>query len=487
MAASSPELLPTLNRFAEVLQTEKKPWDILRELAELVRDYTRAEHAKVLVVQRELGRPGLEQLCRTDDPVSFARKVVPITEVGLSNWVVTHQKWLVVPVVPSEWPVKTTVLFPVLAGRAGEGEVESFEVRAEHEIRFKSSEAIDSESRGDDEHTMLLVPLGGEEGAAGVLALWRNRAEPGQSNPTSFVAADTVAVLDVAPFLSAACQLVLQQRALADELEAVKELSKGLHEAKRLGAAYQAIAAGVGRLGGAAHALLLHPDPDRPGHLYHRATWSAEGQDSRVATKLQGLHVHIPEEGKTRWKEAACEQIQRILDELPRTRLIVSPSRVLAAHENNPGEMVALFLDRDSSLLRRRYFASHRSHEVGRSFLGSASAMLPKHLQTYAYQLLEELGTAETTSDSGPDQLLEKAAELLHGATGASATLVYSGPATKLQIASATPKNPRLVGRDIGATSLTQRCVEEKKPIRVVDTGDPTDERVSKLDHQRLE
>lgn len=481
------DLLSTLNRFAEVLQTEKKPWDVLRELVELVRDYANAAHAKVLVVQREGGQPGLEQLCRTDDPSSFSRKIVPISQVGLANWVVKNQMWLVVPEVPADWPAKS-VPFPTHAGQPGRAKVlVQEEVWAEFGDRFNIQGAVDRVRHSDNEHTMLFVPLGGENGTAGVLALWRDRTGSARPKLASFAVTDALAVLEVAPFLAAACQLVLQQRALEDELEAVKELSQRLYDAKTLGAAYIAIAEGLGRLGGASHAILLQADPDRSGYLYHRATWSAKATDFRISDRLQGLHLQIPPESGLSWKEHCCEQINWLFKKLPGPRPIATPARVLAVDNSNPEKMVAALLDSEVSFAQPRFFAGHRSHEVGLSFLRSANAMLPNHLQTYASQCLEELSLTETLSGWGPSQLLEKAAELLHNATGASATLVYSGPGAALGITSTTPKNDKFLGREISANSLARRCVEEKKSIRVVDTSDPTDERVRVLDLARLE
>jgi len=484
MPKGTPDLLGTLNLFARVLQQEKKPWQTLSELASLVRDYACADHAKVMVVQRMDGRPGLEQLCRTDkDMQAFPRNVVPISENGLANWVVRHNDWLIVEKVPEEWP-KRRVPFPVITGKHGRTNV-----TAVYEDPYISKgHEQEKETRKDNEQTMLMVPIGGDNNPAGVLALWRDRPVPGSALPPSFQSPkDAKAILKLAPFLAAACQLVLQHRPLEDELRAVNELSKKLYLAESLAAAYAAIAEGVGSLGAAAHALLLHPDPDRPGHLYHRATWSAKGQGSKLAEICKGLHVRYLPGSHEDWREVVCAQVAQHLKPFPDLSFVAFPARLLAVDEDRGPAMVAVLLDERAAPEQPRFFAEDRARHAGLSFLHYAVSMLRNHLQTYAQKLLYTLGTVETTSAWGPDQVLRKASELLRTATAASATLVYSGPATDLRISSATPENTVLIGRDIGPNSLTRKCVEKKKPLRVIDTGDPTDEQVHAMDRARLE
>ena len=477
------KLLATLNLFATVLQQEKKPWQMLSELAYLVRDYARADHAKVMVVQRMAGRPGLEQLCRTDEDMqAFPRNVVPISENGLANWVVRNNDWLIVEKVPEGWP-KQSVPFPVITGRSGRTNV-----TAVHEGPYISKgHEQQREPRKDNEQTMLMVPIGGDNNPAGVLALWRDRPIPGSFSPPSFHAPrDAKAILKLAPFVAAACQLVLQHRPLEDELKAVNELSKKLYSADSLAAAYAAIAEGVGGLGAAAHALLLHPDPDRPGHLYHRAAWSANRQVSKLTEICKGLHVRYSPDSEKDWREIVCAQVAERLEVVQDLRLVVLPARLLAVDEDRKPVMVAVLLDEQAAPQQRRFFAEDRARHAALSFLHYAVSMLRNHLPTYAQKLLYTLGTAETASTWGPDQVLRKASELLRTATAASATLVYSGPATDLRISSTTPENAALLGQNIRANSLTRKCVEEKRPFRVIDTGDSTDEQVHAMDRLRL-
>lgn len=478
------DLLATLNRFAAVLQQEKQPWQTLSELAALVREYASADHAKVMVVQRMDGRPGLEQLCRTDEDMQrFERKVVPISEYGLANWVVRNNDWLIVEKVPEEWP-KRDVPFPVTTAKHGRTSV-----RAVFESKYVSRVLQQEKDRHkDNEQTMLMVPIGGDRNPAGVLALWRDRTASQSPPPPSFQPpTDADTILRLTPFLAAACQLVLQHRPLEDELKAVNELSKKLYAAETLSDAYAAIAEGVGTLGASAHSLLLHPDPDRPGHLYHRATWSAKGRGSRLAEACKGLHVRYSAEPPMDWKTRVCEQVAQHLEKFPELRFVASPLRLLAADENAAPAMVAVLLDEPSAPEQTRFFAEDRAHHAALSFLHFAASMLRNHRQTYGQKLLDRLVEAETTSDWGPDEILRKASELLKAATGSSAVLVYSGPATELRITSVTPENIKLIGRNIGPNSLTRKCIEEKRSYRVVDTGDETDHQVHAMDRSRLE
>lgn len=485
LGKGEPDLLSTLDLFANVLQEEKQPWETLGELAALVRDYGHADHAKVIVVQRKDGTSGLELLCRTDEDMKdFERTVVPITEVGLANWVVRHGDWLIVPEVPREWP-NQGVPFPALTGWHG-----PLDIRAAHErVHLRSGSGRQQEASKDNEHTMLVVPLGGSK-PAGALCLWRDRPKPGAPSPAPFSSPrDAEALLKVAPLLAAACQLVLQNRTLEDELKEVNELSERLHKAESLSAAYAAIAEGAGRLGAAAHALLLHRDPARPGHLYHRATWSAKGDGSEIATACRGLHVRFSSSTRKHWHQEVCTQVAQRLANSGLDALLVSPDRLLAPEEGQAPAMVAVLLDQKAApeAPSLRLFASDRSRQAGLSFLRSAGSMLPNHLHSYANKLLDSLLEAETETDWKPDELLRKASELLREATAASATLVYSGPATALRVTSAVPENPSLIGRDIAPKTLTRKCVELKRSIRIVDTGDESDIYVQEMDRHRLD
>ncbi len=466
--------LDAVNQVAEILRTQSDADITLRKLAEVVRDYMGATGAKVIVVRRGTSAACLEQLSRTDletieDLKKLRDRALEIShEEGLADWVVVHNAWLLIPAVPPQDPGQD--LEPMRAQTA----------RGDQFITPRRESAF-FEGIEDKEKTLLMIPLLKGVKAAGVLGVWRDEALPFQE------AKDTKALKDIAPFVAAACRQVLQQRALQDELEAVSKLAADLHEAKTLSAAYGSVAEGVAKLSIAPHAILLHHDPDRPGNLYHRITWSDnKPEGSSIEKTFKGLYIDCGEDTTT-WMPNVLTKVSACLGQ--HDNLKVQRDRVFRMEVQGVElpRLVIVLLDHDRLIENATFFADDFRKQAAESFLSYADSLLQHHIQTYPRRVLEAIAAREQQAKWEPDGILGNAATVLQEATGASGALVYSGTGPGMKVTRTSPYCAALVGAGVTKPSVTLKSIETNEIQRVVDLIDPKESLGNQLDHHQLQ
>lgn len=468
-----PQLLQSLSRVAKVLQAESDPGQALLQLANIVKEHMDADGAKVLVVQRGILAPELSTLCRTDiqNLDEGARSVQLSKEKGLAAWVIWNHDWLLIPDIPEQRP-KTSPRLKAWTGNHDEVEI----------YALLEKELV--ESKEDEEFTLLMVPLHSGGQPAGVLGVWRDEKRP-------FAAPQDPAELEkIAPYVAATCRQVLQYKALEAELEAISTLAEALQGAKSLADAYGAVAAGVGRLSAAPHAVLLHHDPDRPGNLYQRFTWSNAGDEvaGGVQELFKGLHIHCgPGES---WKHGVEVTIRKILSSGGEGKnLVVRPERILGLSQNGEGfpRLAVVLLDQRSEASEAAFFDDDLRGHAAFSFLHYAGSMLDSHVEKYPRRILEDISGQREESLDSVQNVMEQAARVLLEATSSSGALVYGGFEGSMSVTSTSPPVRSLIGLDVTNPSLTLQSIEKKEILRVVDTGDSEDRRREELDRDRLE
>lgn len=471
--SARPNLLESLNRVAEVLQAESDPEQALLRLAHIVKEHMDADGAKVLVVKRGVKAPELSALCRTDLSVENLQRSEPVElsdEKGLADWVIFNRTWLLIPEIHEQRPATA----PLLKGLTGIDREVEVVARLEKEL---------VDAKEDEEFTLLMVPLHTGGQPAGVLGVWRDDQRP-------FVAPQDPEELEkIAPYVAATCRQVLQRKTLESELDAISALANALHGAKSLADAYGAVAAGVGGLSAALHAVLLHHDPDRPGNLYQRDTWSASGGEfeGEVREMFRGLHIAC---GTGRdWKHGVKAGIETILASRKIESLVVRPDRILGMAKNGDGfpSLAVVLLDHRSNVSGAAFFADDLRGHAAFSFLHYAGSMLDSHVEMYPRKILEEIGGHRDEALENVDKVLERAARVLLEATSSSGALVYSGFEEGMQVTSSAPHVETLIGLDVTRGSLTEESISSQEILRVVDTGDPEDLEREKLDSARLD
>ena len=457
-----------------LLQNVRDPLKCLRKIAILVRDALDASGVKLFVLKRGLTGPCLVQVFRTDFE-GFQSKSNPVSpEAGFADWVVRNRTALLVPDLPKDRaPSAPTTCLSL------EGDEQRIKPRPESDVLEEAPPAA------DDEKTMIFLPIVTEDSPAGVLAAWRQRDD--LPEPEAFQLADVERLSRLAPPVAAACRLLLQLAASQQQLDAISQLAERLHDANCLLAAYSAVAECMGRLSNARHAILLHHDPDRPGSLYHRASWSAMEEEGEIlGDELRGLHIdcqHIPD----RWKPLVHERLSEMLAVLGQATLAPSRTVSFPEHAHPLPQMTVILVDFVDPQLPTKFFEDDVLDNTARSFLQYAGTMLKNHTQTYPQTVTEAIGGPRDGGSLDPASMLESAAAILKAATGASGALVYTSRRGELKVTSSVPKREELMHMGVAPGSLTEASITSGKVLRVVDAADIADVEAADLHWRRLE
>ena len=450
-------------RLSRVLAGAGEPANALRDMAELVRDRMSADGCRVVVVRESSDGPRLVQLRRTDSAEAEV-DLGPVREDrGLEDWVLHHDDWLcaVDPAPPGRADPEVCA-----TGRHGRVSVVS---------RLRPS------ARAGGHSSRLFVPLRSRDRVAGVLEVWRDSDHPFD------LELDSASLVHFAPHVASACRRVLQLVSQQDELGAISSLMRQLGLATRLRAAYEAVLAKAGELAAASHAVLLHHDLKQPGHLYFGAAWAVgEAERERLESALRGFHLDAWTEPDD-WHRTVSEAAGRLL-----RREGAAPLRFrsLLFLPRGPGDwplaVVALL---DPPVVEKPYaaFAQDLMEHAALSFLHYAGAMLTNHVRANATWIVEQLGGPGESASMGADQVLERAAKLLHEAVDADGALVYSGDAAEMIVVNSYPPVEALKGMPVVRGSLTWQSVTEGKALRVLDVADPRDLNQRKMDREALD
>lgn len=455
-------------RLSRKVASDQEPAVVLHEMTQLVRDRMNSDGCRVFVVRHTAEGARVALLSHTASLDGGSDFGAIREDRGLLDWVLRNDDWLAVA---SAQPLGKTGVDPESCSTGRHGPV-SVMARAR-----RSSDAAATRGRG--ERSRLLVPLHSLDRVAGVLEVWRGTPHPYDED------LDTASLLHFAPHVASACRRVLQIENAQAELRAISTLTRALATTTRLTEAAGALLGEVGTLASAPHAVLLHHDPSRPGHLFFGGAWSAEAsQRPDLEAALRGLHLDCWTDPWD-WERQIAEVAPGMLE---RAGLGVFRMRDLMLLPRASGEWpqaAVLFLDRPADTRPYAPFAQDLSEHTARSFLQYAGALVSDQVNALISRTVEQLG-GPTDGTGGPEQVLAQAARLLQEATGANAVVAYSGEGAEITAVAATPAVEDLSGITVVPGSLTALCLEEGHTVRVLDVTDPRDPNQRRMDKDAL-
>lgn len=455
-------------RLSRKVASDQEPGVVLHEMTQLVRDRMSSDGCRVFVVRQTAEGARVSLLSHTASEERGADLGPIRDDRGLLDWVLVHDDWLAVA---NAQPAARTGLDPEIGQTGKHGQVS---------VLARTRRSADAAAtRGRGERVRLLVPLHSLDRAAGVLEVWRVTDQPYD------VDLDTASLLHFAPHVASACRRVLQIESGHSELRAISTLTRALANTTRLTDAAAALLAEVGTLASAPHALLLHHDPSRPGHLFYGGLWSAESsQTPAMEAALRGLHLDCWTDPFD-WERQIAEVAPGLL---ARAGLGAFRVRDLMQLPRGAGEWpqaAVVYLDRPASARPHAPFGQDLSEHTARSFLQYAGALIQDQLRALISRTVEQLG-GPADGSGNPTQVLAQAARLLHEATGATAVIAYAGEGVDMPAVAAAPPMEDLERLRVVPGSLTAICVEEGQTVRVLDVTDPRDPNQRRMDKEAL-
>lgn len=455
-------------RLSRKVASDQEPAVVLLEMTQLVRDRMSSDGCRVFVVRHTAEGARVSLLSHTASGEGGADYGPIRDDRGLLDWVLRHDDWMAVP---SAQPAARTGLDQeaCLTGRHGP-------VRLLARTR-RSTDAL--ATRGKGERVRLLVPLHSLDRVAGVLEVWRITDHPYDAD------LDTASLLHFAPHVASACRRVLQIESAQAELRAISTLTRALATTTSLLDAASVLLTEVGTLASAPHAVLLHHDPSRPGHLFFGGAWSAEASHRPdLEAALRGLHLDCWTDPWD-WERQIAEVAPGLLE---RAGLGTFQVRDLMLLPRGTGEWpgaAVVFLDRPADARPYAPFGQDLSEHTARSFLQYAGALVQDQVRALISRAVEQQGGPKDGAAS-PAQVLEHAARLLQEATGATAVLAYAGEGAEIAAVASSPPLENLERFRVVPGSLTALCVDGGQTVRVLDVTDPRDPNQRRMDKEAL-
>ncbi len=455
-------------RLSRKVASDQEPAVVLLEMTQLVRDRMSSDGCRVFVVRHTAEGARVSLLSHTATSESDIDYGPIRDDRGLLDWVLRHDDWLAIA---DAQPSGRTGQDPERGVSGRHGPV-SLLARAR-----RSADAM--ATRGKGERTRLLVPLHSLDRVAGVLEVWRTSDHPYDAD------LDTNSLLHFAPHVASACRRVLQIESAQAELRAISTLTRALTTTTSLLDAASVLLTEVGTLASAPHAVLLHHDPSRPGHLFFGGAWSAEASHRPgLEAALRGLHLDCWTDPWD-WERQISEVAPGMLERAGLGTFLVRDLMLLPRGTGEWPQAAVVFLDRPADTRPYAPFGQDLSEHTARSFLQYAGALVQDQVRALVSRTVEQLGGPSDGSAS-PQQVLAQAARLLQEATGATAVLAYAGEGADTVAVASAPPLENLERFRVVPGSLTALCVDDGQTVRVLDATDPRDPRQRRMDKEAL-
>jgi signal transduction histidine kinase len=439
--------------------------DWLREWAARLAAHTRSDGIAIHLWRRTIGGPRIQVLHRTDRP-DGAPAWYPMSGAhGLPDWVVRSGDWLLVD--------QRRAGDRAPAARSGRGGAGAVRLRP-----WRGQEG-DGQT-GDRGRHHLVVPVRVLGASVGALSLWRAAGDPYSAD------VDRESAERFAEQLAAACRWLVESEMGRLIDEEVGRLGRSAAAAREPVTIYRAVAAGAGRIAGAARTVLLLHEAARPGLFYEVARWSAAaaGQEPAGPLRVDGgaggdFCARIEAAAAAAARAAGGRLIVRSIVSLP----------AVARDGPPPGAVVLL----DAVLAEHEAPPTADEAHVEHAVACFCAQVTPSLLENYPHALAQRVGQrlaerepADAQAGDSPEVLLQRAASSIREATCADAVIVYMRGPSGFTRCGASPAVPDLQSLSLEREPLIERCIRQRGPTVVLDVADRSDRAAARLDTDAL-
>lgn len=434
---------------AHILATSTDPRSALEDIARALRDHLGADGVKVVVVTRKMGRLAHQQIVRTGWD-GESRSLWLEAGRGLAAHVLETGRAVLVN-------HGTETLGPAHCMHADDASFVSV-------VPIGEGEFYGMPHPEDRERHQVLVPLLHDGRCAGVLGVWRCDQDAHQD--------DLDALTVLAPLAASACVRIGDLRAVTDQDTAAILLglmdphagtAATLHELLRY----------LDRISASRHAVIFAHDPERPGHLYYRHSWSATEEDSAKLASMRGTHLALLPDTET-WRDGLSAMIE---PDLGSVRDVVLLGESPVTH--------AIVLIDVAPPGRLTMFDAAVRERTQRTFLKVMGAVLPGHFQARTLAAVSEFrGALAGCKDVG--EVLHALERHLNRHLPGSLALVYAGRAGQTMSLIA-PADHTIASVPVGPGGLAAWAVECGQALLIRDLLDPEAPLRSKVDLAALE
>lgn len=285
----------------------------------------------------------------------------------------------------------------------------------------------------------LMVAMSGAGRPAGVLEVWRTSPQPFDET------LDPDALLRFAPHVAAASRRVLQAELVHARLEAMSGLLVELEPGCPIRQVGTRVTERIGRLAGAAAALLLRRAPGDHGPIYVEVVWCAD--DGLGVTLGQAIGDLMLELGEVAWTEVAGPRVDALLDEWGLADL---RHRATIASPHAPGQQptsAVLLIDALAPERDLAPLAPEAQDESATELVRYATALMENATRSTARYAADRVATIEPSSVDDrprPDTIVIAAARAIHAATEVDAVVVALGDRTGVRVRYAEPDRSSL-------------------------------------------
>jgi signal transduction histidine kinase len=436
----------------------------LKDWATALQDLLGADGVKVTWARRSVEGPVTAQAVNTKYGLAEqGPTVVPYSaDFGLADWVLRRGEWLLSPSMREDGELVQLGSNFVGFRRwclTGSGKHE--------QVTFRPEKMVNP-AGNDDETSMLSFPLKTDNAVTGVVAAWRFRGVDDEPEPAPFDADFDVEVFQqFAPHGAAACQRLLQLERMQDQFEENRSLATVLAQANTLAEGFGAVAKSVGRLADAPVVLLFRVEVKSDGAaLYEVARWN----DPSLESSLAGVPpFHLSVSGPSSGWASQMSPALVVTRGLELRTLLLPPAGGTSERAKLPRIVLALF-DREPVENGPSFFSDELLLQLATSFVQSAEAVLENQGSSLGSRLVDRLvGPSPKGGESTAEKVMAEATEPLVTLLGADAGLLYLGSPSHMRITQTWPPTSGLVGIEVTKNSRTEKCIQTKEAVAVVD------------------
>ncbi|MFT5687046.1 MAG: signal transduction histidine kinase, partial [Myxococcota bacterium] len=446
----------SLVELSRALADSTEPHQALDRIAAVIRRQMSADGVKVFILTTTSKQPRIELLHQTDMHGPAPKSCRLSKSRGLADWVIKQEDWLLVTDerqdgAPNKPPVTATT------GRHG---ARKLAPRAAEEYWGQPAEA--------GERTRLMVPLVRQGRITGVLEVWRQTAEPFDSD------LDIETMRHFAPHVIATCVRIRGMQRMSAELAAISRLADASKPEQRPAQVRQRLLDEVGGLSGAPRAVLfLH---DGMGRLLSVARWSRATKHSLPVT-FRSLNVHAGLD-PMRWADRLRESLSLLLSGDPPVQVTL-----IRAAPDAParGAVALLWLPGQTP---ETTFTPQIDQQTLASLLSYGSVLLDNHVRAYVHALVDQVNKERDWTLS---RLFNASARLVRQATGADLVLIYQRTLHTQTVRSVLPASPSVRDLVTPGGALTRKSETEQAVIAIRDIQDSTDPHNTTLNRAPLE
>ncbi len=436
--------------------------EILKKISTLLAKHLRSDGIKISVMRNSAAGVRYQKMFRTDIPKNKPEYFKLDKKIGLTDWVLRHNDWLLI-----DNPSRSPGIQPD----------KGFSLNVDEIAVMARKESNGNSKKLDEEQTLFLYPLRILNRVVGVLSIWR--ATPHIYDRRL----DLSSMQLIVPVVASELKWQIKQEYWQRKSEVLATLSHALLSKSSIKTVFSTFVSCVGLLANAARTILFLDDPGS------KVLCALDNFSDGAEELTFWAEFLVPYGSRKDWRKNVKRAImsRENLCHRGKDKLIVI--NILEITSKGFSGVVALLgaelepIEKEFTLLEDQI-----SQPILESFINETGPLLANSVEAFAQRSAQRFIEEEDAPNAyeTPLQLLQRTAHHLREQTQCDAVMVYHYTSDGLKVSATSPLCESLYNMGFSRNSYTHKTVNKMSTIRIIDVKRDSWAQFDKIDSDIL-